>query len=149
MKHGLRAAGLTELDDPQEYRQILERLTEDHDPDGEIECFLLESIALCMVRVRRARRMEAEYITEQLNAAIDTDSAGPSMEPVIDPARSAPLKKFMVEPLVGVYQRYQAAINIEMYRAMNQLERLQRIRRGENVPAPAAIDVSVHSRGQR
>jgi len=34
--------------------------------------------------------------------------------------------------------RYQATINRQLFQAMNQIERLQRPRKGENVPAPAA-----------
>lgn len=38
--------------------------------------------------------------------------------------------------------RYEIAIERQLYRAMNQLERLQRQRSGENVPPPLPIDVS-------
>ena len=37
--------------------------------------------------------------------------------------------------------RYEGALNRELYRAMNQLERLQRRRRGENVPPPLTMEV--------
>ena len=38
--------------------------------------------------------------------------------------------------------RYETAIERQMFRAMNQLERLQRQRKGENVPPPLAVDIS-------
>jgi hypothetical protein len=39
--------------------------------------------------------------------------------------------------------RYESALQRQLYRSMNQLERLQRRRLGENVPPPVVMDVSV------
>jgi hypothetical protein len=39
--------------------------------------------------------------------------------------------------------RYEGAIERQFYRAMNQLERLQRLRSGDKVPAPVELDVNV------
>jgi hypothetical protein len=47
-----------------------------------------------------------------------------------------------------LYQRYETAIENKLYRALNQLERLQRIRRGDQIPAPGAVDVNVHQDGK-
>ena len=47
-KHGLLAAGITELDDAESYRAILEDLRKEKDPVGIIEKMLVESIALDM-----------------------------------------------------------------------------------------------------
>ena len=41
--------------------------------------------------------------------------------------------------------RYETAIERQMYRALNQLERLQRQRAGYNVPPPISIDVNTES----
>jgi CRISPR/Cas system-associated endonuclease Cas1 len=38
--------------------------------------------------------------------------------------------------------RYEATVERQLYRAMNQLERLQRRRNGEEVPPPLTMDVS-------
>jgi CRISPR/Cas system-associated endonuclease Cas1 len=38
--------------------------------------------------------------------------------------------------------RYEATVERQLYRAMNQLERLQRRRNGEQVPPPLTVDVS-------
>jgi hypothetical protein len=37
--------------------------------------------------------------------------------------------------------RYQTTINRQLYQAMNQLERLQRLRKGDHVPAPLNLEV--------
>ena len=37
--------------------------------------------------------------------------------------------------------RYQTTINRQLFQAMNQLERLQRLRKGDNVPDPLNLQV--------
>ncbi len=41
--------------------------------------------------------------------------------------------------------RYEGAIERQLYKALNQLERLQRIRAGDNVPPPVEVDVDVNT----
>jgi len=41
--------------------------------------------------------------------------------------------------------RYEGAIERQLYKAINQLERQQRLRAGDNVPAPIAVDVDVNT----
>jgi hypothetical protein len=38
--------------------------------------------------------------------------------------------------------RYEANLERQLYRALNQLERLQRLRKGESVPPPVVVQVS-------
>ena len=38
--------------------------------------------------------------------------------------------------------RYETKLERQMYRAMAQLERVQRMRRGEEVPSPLSVEVS-------
>ena len=38
--------------------------------------------------------------------------------------------------------RYETTLERQLYRAMNQLERLQRLRQGEAVPPPLTMEVS-------
>ena len=38
--------------------------------------------------------------------------------------------------------RYETALERQLFRAMNQLERLQRRRAGENIPAPLTMEIS-------
>jgi hypothetical protein len=47
------------------------------------------------------------------------------------------------EPAVAEkIMRYEASLERQLYRAMNQLERLQRLRKGEAVPPPLAVQLS-------
>jgi len=41
--------------------------------------------------------------------------------------------------------RYEAAIERQFYKALNQLERLQRMRLGDKIPAPLAVEVDVNT----
>lgn len=40
--------------------------------------------------------------------------------------------------------RYETAIEKQLYKALNQLERMQRLRAGDNVPAPLKVDIDLN-----
>ncbi len=141
-KHGLLAAGVTELDDAEGFRTMLRDLVKETNPTGTVEMFLVESAALEMIRLRRARRLEGEYITDVLNPPIYMPCRPPH-DP-LDPGLPAAMKLESVQPLVSVFQRYEAACVQRLFRILHELERLRRMRHGEQLPAPAALDVSVH-----
>ena len=84
-KHGLLAVGVTELDDADGYRGTLSLLTREKEPEGVMEVFLVESIALDIVRLRRARRLEAEYITSVLNPPIRGQAPLPDLDEFLRP----------------------------------------------------------------
>ena len=67
-KHGLLAAGVTELDDPEEYRRIVHGL--DVSYADELKKFFRRRMALLMVRIHRAERYDAEFITSILNPRV-------------------------------------------------------------------------------
>jgi len=41
--------------------------------------------------------------------------------------------------------RYEGAIERQLYKALNQLERIQRLRAGDNVPAPVEVNLDVNT----
>lgn len=49
-------------------------------------------------------------------------------------------KPFAHTPIDRI-MRYQTTINRQLYHAINQLERLHRLRKGDNVPAPLNLQV--------
>jgi hypothetical protein len=49
-------------------------------------------------------------------------------------------KPFYHSPIDRIV-RYQTTINRQLYQAINQLERLQRLRKGDHVPAPLNLQV--------
>ena len=67
VKHGLLAKGMTELDDSDAYESLVQRLTLDYDPVGDLEIFWVRRIAFCMTRLDRAARLEANYINAEIH----------------------------------------------------------------------------------
>jgi hypothetical protein len=149
--HGLLAQGLTELDDSDAYKSLLQRLTEEFCPVGDLEKFLVQYIALNMIRLPRAGRFEAEFITEELHPPKKEDVFPDLSEltRIVEPGLPAAVGARSAMILVTAYQRYETAIENKLYRAINQLERLQRTRRGEFVPPPNTLDVSINSAPDR
>ena len=47
------------------------------------------------------------------------------------------------DPELSRLMKYEGSINRELYRAMNALERVQRMRLGDRVPAPMTLDLSI------
>jgi len=146
VKHGLLAKGITELDDSDAYESLAQRLAEAYRPVGDLEKFFVERIAFHMIRLQRAGRLEAEYITGEIHPPVNGLGVEDLFDPsVVESRRPAAVSALSAMNLVSGFQRYETAIESKLYRAINQLERLQRMRKGEFVPAPESIDVSIHS----
>jgi len=143
-KHGLLSAGVTALDDAEGYSTMLRDLVKETNPVGRIEEFLVESVAVEMVKLCRAWRLEGEHITSVLNPPIYKAVVPASSHYPIDPGLPAAMNLESVQPLVSVFQRYEGTILQRLLRILHELERLQRMRHGEQLPAPAALEVSVH-----
>lgn len=90
-----------------------------------MECILVERIALCCLMLYRAAKAEREFMLSRLKPPVysrlnfidyDEDSYKPVMQ------------HEDVERLSSVYLRYQTTIENRLYKAMHELERLQRMR---------------------
>lgn len=148
MKHGLLALGITDLDDAEGYQAILLDLIQGKKPVGILEKKLVEAAALDIVRWARARRLEAEYITAMLNPPhyeknLLDDFDSKLQGAMLDPGIPASLGARNVQHLVVFFQRYESSFANRLFRTLHELERLQRMRQGERLPAPTAVDVSV------
>jgi hypothetical protein len=149
VNHGLLADGMTELDDSAAYKSLLQRLTVTYRPVGDLEEFLVQRIAFHMIRLHRAGRLEAEYITGELHPPIKKDLIPLDFTAIVEPGLPAAVGARSAIILVTGFQRYETAIENKLYRAINQLERLQRSRGGEFVPPPETLDVSINSLRKR
>lgn len=123
-------------------------------PVGTLEEMLVEKIKVCWWREKRALRREAGLIerefvpvpdpppdpfAEETVRAFGTDFRPrkiPELEEIKDHLR-LPLGQGLDRIL-----RYEAAMERQMAYAINQLERLQRARKGEHVPAPVNVQLS-------
>ena len=64
---------------------------------------------------------------------------------LLGPGLPAAISFERAQRLVSVFQRYESTIAFRLFRTLNELERLQRMRRGEKVQAPVTVDVGVHA----
>lgn len=155
VQHGLLAVGLTELDRG-DYDAFSQTLMENLSPQGVVEKFLVERICLYMIRLQRATRLEAEFITAELyppkteqqgiDMSLDLDDLCKPKTVVVDQGKPARLPVEAVGQLGCTFQRYETSIENKLYRAFNELERRQRLRKGEKIPAPVSVDVGVHTK---
>jgi hypothetical protein len=137
-KHALTAAGISKLDFSAGYDEVLRDLIEEKQPLGVIEMYMVEAIALDVIRVRRARRMEANFIDEWAYDPEPPLLYDGIMEPKLRTQTD------VAETLVRTYQRYEQMFSTRLIKHLHELERLQRMRRGEAVAAPTAVDLTVH-----
>ena len=84
VKHGLLAKGITELDDSEAYESLVQRLTLDYDPVGDLEIFWVRRIAFCMTRLDRAARLEANYINAEIHPPSQEQEARHRLLPNLD-----------------------------------------------------------------
>ena len=98
-----------------QFTRLLRNLQQDLEPVGALEEVLVEKIAQEYWRLTVAAWHEAEELSQ-----------------------AKPFRLGSIDRIV----RYQTTINRQLFQAMNQLERLQRLRKGENLPAPLTVQVS-------
>ena len=126
LKHGLLAETILINDrDPDEDRRdfddLLSALIEDVRPAGAREQLLVERLAVCYWRLRRAHRYEAHCIDAHRRA--QRASLGRSPEEAGLPKPSLPVPEWANNLI-----RYESLIDRELHRTLQQLHRLQRQR---------------------
>ena len=100
---------------------------------GRIETHLIEKIALYMIRIRRARSLEADFLNQ----------GDPLPSPAMRGSVKAKLRtqRDVLEILLRTYQRYESIFSARLIKAVRQLERVQQQRRSEAVPV---LNVQIH-----
>jgi len=152
----LLSQGVTELDNPEGFQSLVERLKTELQPVGILEDECVQQIALLTIRIRRARRLEAEAFTAHLNPAKKIHHPGTAFadpaelvgwSEVVDFGLPAQASNAAIDEINRTVLRYETSIENKLFRWQNQLERLQRLRRGENIPVPATVDLNVNTGG--
>lgn len=115
-RHGLLSKNLPRIygRGKKHFARLLANLQRDLEPVGTLEEVLVEKIAQEYWRLGVAAWHEAEAFTRE------------------NPFLRSQLSKI---------SRYQTTINRQLFQAMNELERLQRLRKGDVVPAPLNLQV--------
>jgi hypothetical protein len=139
--HSILATVMTKYEE-KELQNYLEQFYDFYDPQTHLEEFLVERIAVCCLRLHRAGKAEAEFMRLKLEPRMVRPMiALMELDEVVQEGYKPTLMPEDVEQLQSKYLRYETAIENRMYKAMHALERLQRMRRGEDVMAPAVLDV--------
>jgi hypothetical protein len=118
LRHGLLSNRLIEFDEQKkkQFSNLLESLQQDLEPVGALEQVLVEKIAHEYWRLGMATYYENQVLP---GAYLDVQGIG-----------------------IANLIRYEAMINHQLFQAINQLERLQRLRQGETVLAPVTVQLS-------
>ena len=147
IKHGIFSRDMLQSwglgkEDREGFEALLTLLLEDRKPVGVVEEVLIERIAVCLWRLKRASEyetgtMQLRYIGHQvkLKSSATSDS---EIEFLTMCFRHLLLPQ---DKEMDLLLRYETTFHRQLLSTLNQLERLQRARRGENVPAPIAVQV--------
>ena len=109
--------------------QLADNIHAELKPVGEIETILVERVISSTWRLKRALFSEHNYIRP---AATDFNNVKEFFSKV--DYRYEGWQKYL---------RYETALERQIYKALNALERLQRIRQGEKLPLPVSLEVNL------
>lgn len=139
MKHGLLSKQtLLTNENKKELSELCERLKDCLQPETEMELIFVEKIIADTWRLRRALKVEAEMIEEDLEYETYT---GEKVTRTTGQVFSNDLSQ---RDSFGKLIRYIASIERGIYRALHELQRLQAGRKGQEVLLPAILDVDVN-----
>jgi len=130
------AVGVTEIDDEDFYLALLTQLRREYEPVGAVEEFLVERIALSAIRVRRSVKFEAEAITAALHpqrcskSRMDVQMEHQLAEmggqtKILDSGFQCHFTHETFGGLAEVFGRYETTNERRLYRAIQELERVQ------------------------
>lgn len=138
LKHGLAAKAVVIFDeDPDEYESFRAGFAERFAPADAAEEFLVDRVAACAWRLRRVVRIEREIFEDYESLRNRGHALQPRSVAHAVMADAAGLDAFTR------ITRHEAAIERSMLRALHELQRLQAVRAGVDVPVPVAVDVDV------
>lgn len=143
LKHGILSDMITEYD-TKTYETLHFELISQYDPQTFVEEILVERITIIYVRLNRIAKAEKEYIMKVLNPRVVVYDLADTLNEVVNDGGYLPkIDINAIESLERVYGRYETSLENRIYKAIHELERIQRLRQGEAVPPPLAVDINV------
>ena len=164
LKHGILGSAVLitsgeGAEDPAEFDELLSALRRDLAPVGRLEEMMVEKIAVCWWRQKRSLRCETGLIRRDFVPRPEPPTYPPlekALQELVSftgydprPIKHIPeldaIKDHRYLPLgeqLDQILRYETTIQRQRFYAINQLERLQRARKGEHIPAPVNVQVS-------
>ena len=148
-KHGIFASALTP-EDATELHGINDQLAAEIQPVGLVEEMLVEKLALTYLQLQRCARAEAAYhirVWEEPSlesSFVDYNRLRTERE---RDEQAMPFNASVFKNVVERIGLYDMRLTNQFLKLLHEIERLQRLRAGENVPAPVVADVTVDVAG--
>ena len=160
-KHAILRETITDYDGDF-YCEAIADFEEAYQPLGRIETMLVERITLLYIKLFRTQKAETEFVKSVLDPHlehveggnfvrfIDLDGKTEPEKVVVDNEGYEPkVPSESIDHIAQVFGRYETTLENRLYKAMHELERLQRLRKGDAVAAPLAVDVGMGSFGEK
>ncbi len=147
LTHGVLQEALTDYEQGY-YSDVLQDLQNQYQPEGMVENMIIGRMAIHFIKLFRIQRAETEFVKSKLNphiAMTTTDSLIKSLEgheEVIQEGYTPKLKHEDIQKLLDTYSRYETTLENKLFRAIHELERTQRARKGEKLALPITADIN-------
>jgi len=142
VKHGLLSKDtVIKSESNKELQELGKRLRMELAPQGELEIILVDRIVSSIWRMKRAIRVERDYIQAEFNDC-KYDYHGNERED-IEAWNNVVTKELGISNTWLNLTRYETAIERQIYKALHELMRIQSARKGEKPLLPLVIDVDV------
>jgi hypothetical protein len=145
-KHGVFASALTDQDE-EELAGIHDELFAWIKPVGPVEGILVEKLAHTYLRMQRCARAEAEYHISTWEPSAEAHRVGWYLQRRDEGQHASWFTPLRFEEAVSLLSRYDTALTNQLIKLLHEIERLQRLRAGDDVPAPLAADLTLHADG--
>ncbi len=149
-KHAILRQTVTEYEHEM-YDYVFGTLVNELNPQGAVEEMLAEIVGICYVKLYRVAKAENEYFKTIYDPPHVVGSRW-DWQGLPDPdakmvGYTPRINQEHIVKVTNIYSRYETTIQSKMYKALHELERIQRMRKGDKVTAPVAVDVDVEKMG--
>jgi len=134
------------------YKDLIVRLENHFKPQGMIENTLVDRIGLCILRLYRSGKAENEFMKATLNPRI-VETVDPmdmylTRTVVKNEGYEPKVKSTDIKNLNDTFLRYDIALENRLFKAIHELQRLQAIRNGDEVPpTPPTLKIEMDKEG--
>lgn len=149
-KHAILRETITQYEE-EIHDYVFGSLIKELKPQGAIEEMLAETVCICYIKLYRVAKAEKEFFKSIYNPPhiINSRWDFPRL-PDPDAKLEGYLPQISEEHIIkvtNIYSRYETTVQGKMYKALHELERLQRMRKGDKVSPPVSVDVDVEKMG--
>jgi hypothetical protein len=142
-KHGIFASALTD-EDQEELAGLHEELAAWIKPVGPIEAMLVEKLAHTYLRLQRCARAESEYHIRTWEPKGGPLALRQYKNSVDRGEHASWFDRRAFRNSVELFARYDKTLTNPLIKLLHEIERLQRLRCGENVAPPLVGELTLH-----